>query len=419
MKRSWILWNALKEPEQIVSDERTEQMEAKEYRWSYKGLEFVLWLLLLLTGVIGDAEVAAVVLRATGILLGAMVLLSLGRFLYSCSYGIQGNADRTGGMAGFLAGCAVSGLLGVWGIRGFLWGSTWRSLTAFLLGALLYAVLCHLVYLPYAAQTEEEAEGHSDRRVFWICLAVLAVWGTAASVGTYLFYTGERPLLGTNLSAEEWDWAKRIEKGRERYLELESTKTECFYGAEGEDKTDPYQNGSMTHALYWTVPEQLYTAVLDPETGEPYKEFYRNREQEWYTEENGRWVSQREAIENGTSAEEEAVQPYTGMLELQMEAVKEIRQKEPGVYVMEYGSSYEILEEMVTGRKSENFAGITETYRLNEYGILTGYQAETYRYSEEGEKVPSEYISFELLSADVEKNQKEIREMMKKYETAL
>lgn len=414
MKRSWILWNALKEPEQIVSDERTEQMEAKGYRWSCKGLESLLCLLILLAGATGNA----VVFRATGILLGAMVLLSLGRFLYSCSYGIQGNTDRTGGMAGFLAGCAVSGLLGVWGIRGFLWGSTWCSLTAFSLGALLYAVLCHLVYLPYAAQTEEEAEGHSDRRVFWICLAVLAVYGVAAGVGICLFYTGERPLLGTNLSAEEWDWAKRIEKGRERYLELESTKLECHYHEEGEDGRAPYQNGSMTHALYWTVPDQMYTAVLDPETGELYREFYRNREQEWYTEENGRWVSQREAIENGTSTEEEAVQPYTGMLELQMEAVKEIRQTEPGVYVVEYGSSYETLEEMVTGRKSENFAGITETYRLNEYGILSGYEEETYRYSEEGEKIPSEYISFELLSADMEKNQKEVRELVGKYEAA-
>ena len=46
------MWNALKEPEQIVSDERTEQREARGYRWSYKGLEVVRWRLLWLAGVV-------------------------------------------------------------------------------------------------------------------------------------------------------------------------------------------------------------------------------------------------------------------------------------------------------------------------------------------------------------------------------
>lgn len=422
MKREWILWNALVHPEQITWDERTEQVEARGYHWSYKSLEFLLCLLLLLcvfmAGAAGNAEKFSGIFLAANVLVKVMVLLSLGRFLYSCYHGIQGNADRAGGLASFLGCCVLSGFLGTDGVRGFLWQSTRLSLVVFVVGALLYGILCHVAYLRYAAVAEEEAEGHSGRLAFRLCLAVMAVYGGTAVVGTCLFYTGARPLLEKDLTAQEWDWAKEIEEGRQRYMELESRKMECFYQAEGEDETAPYQNGNITHCLYWTVPDQLYTMVLDPKTGEVYRDYYRDSGREWYRKENGRWIPGKEAAGSGTGAEGEAVQPQTEMMELQMDAVETITSTEYGVYIVEYGPSYETIEEMVTGKKSEEFAGITETYWLNEFGVLTGYQEETYRYSEEGEKILEEYSSFTLLSADVEKNQKEVRELVEKQGTA-
>ena len=36
MKREWILWNALGSPENIVKDERMEEIERKGYYWAYR-----------------------------------------------------------------------------------------------------------------------------------------------------------------------------------------------------------------------------------------------------------------------------------------------------------------------------------------------------------------------------------------------
>ena len=38
MKKEWFLWNVLQNPEDITADERMEQIEWKNYYWSYKTL---------------------------------------------------------------------------------------------------------------------------------------------------------------------------------------------------------------------------------------------------------------------------------------------------------------------------------------------------------------------------------------------
>ena len=48
MKKEWILWNVLQNPENITADERMEQIEWKNYYWSYKALLQIFFLFIVL-----------------------------------------------------------------------------------------------------------------------------------------------------------------------------------------------------------------------------------------------------------------------------------------------------------------------------------------------------------------------------------
>ena len=126
MKREWILWNALGSPENIVKDERMEEIERKGYYWAYRILDgaicasvvVLIWGSAL--GLEGFGETVPTGLLCH-LLLSLLLFTELGRFLYSCYHGTQELLGRRGGMPAFLGAVIGAGIWAVWGVRGY-WG---------------------------------------------------------------------------------------------------------------------------------------------------------------------------------------------------------------------------------------------------------------------------------------------------------
>ena len=242
-------------------------------------------------------------------------------------------------------------------------------------------------------------------------MLALAGYGVFAITGITHENTG-------NLTEEEKGYADAIEWGREGYEKLESVKMECFYRDADAEENAVFQNGGIAHSFYWITPDMLYTMVLEPDTEEIYREFFRDSEMEWHIAEEKRWISERDYQENRGSLSENT-QPYTGILSLQLEAIESItKERRDGqtVYTVEYRSDYETAPERIGVVDESGIIGAMEEYTLNEYGVMTGYVLEEYELTGEGEKRCAERKAFTVLSADVEQNEAEVRELVGQYE---
>ena len=193
---------------------------------------------------------------------------------------------------------------------------------------------------------------------------------------------------------------------------------ECFYRDADAEENAVFQNGGIAHSFYWITPDMLYTMVLEPDTEEMCREFFRDSEMEWHIAEEKRWISERDYQENRGSLSENT-QPYTGILSLQLEAIESItKERRDGqtVYTVEYGADYETAPERIGVVDESGIIGAMEEYTLNEYGVMTGYVLEEYELTGEGEKRCAERKAFTVLSADVEQNEAEVRELVGQYE---
>lgn len=421
MKREWILWNALGSPENIVKDERMEEIERKGYYWAYRILDgaicasvvVLIWGSAL--GLEGFGETVPTGLLCH-LLLSLLLFTELGRFLYSCYHGTQELLGRRGGMPAFLGAVIGAGIWAVWGVRGY-WGiRDARLWAAFIFGALFFGLLCHLAYFYYAWAAGEEDEARvrkAGKRTVRICAFLLAAYGLFTSAGGARMFFEDARISNGKLTEEEKESAAAVLEGKERYEELESVKLECFYSEAGEDETAPYQNGGITHSYYWITPENLYSIVLDPVTGGIYREGYRDADRNWYAAEGDSWNEWDEF------QSEAGFQPYIGILDMQTDAVEEIRtthQDGETVYTVTYGPDYETIQERVGGESESSKAGALEVYTLNEFGVMTDYMLEEYEISEEGEKICAQRRAFTLLNADLTENGEEVRELIGQYE---
>ena len=354
MKREWILWNALGSPENIVKDERMEEIERKGYYWAYRILDgaicasvvVLIWGSALGLEGFGEAVPTGLLCH---LLLSLLFFTELGRFLYSCYHGTQELLGRRGGMPAFLGAVIGAGIWAVWGVRGY-WGiRDARLWAAFIFGALFFVLLCHLAYFYYAWAAGEEDEARvkkAGKRTVRICAFLLAAYGLFTSAGGARMFFEDARISNGKLTEEEKESAAAVLEGKERYEELESVKLECFYSEAG-------------------------------------------------------------------------FQPYIGILDMQTDAVEEIRtthQDGETVYTVIYGPDYETIQERVGGESESSKAGALEVYTLNEFGVMTDYMLEEYEISEEGEKICAQRRAFTLLNADLTENGEEVRELIGQYE---
>ncbi len=420
MKREWILWNVLCSSERGAGNERIEQIEKNGYCWSYRIfilviciLGFLLWIFPAFAVADGsDGMVPADSLWFMALL--GISITEMARFLYSCFHGEQESFERTGGLWCFASQGILAGIWALAGAYGFWSLQDYRTWIAFALGAIVFWLLCHLAYLHYAMSTEEGKEKRAktfEIAVVVICVLALAGYGVFAITGITHENTG-------NLTEEEKGYADAIEWGREGYEKLESVKMECFYRDADAEENAVFQNGGIAHSFYWITPDMLYTMVLEPDTEEMYREFFRDSEMEWHIAEGKRWISEQDYQENRGSLSE-STQPYTGILSLQLEAIESItKERRDGqtVYTVEYGADYETVPERIGVVDESGIIGAMEEYTLNEYGVMTGYVLEEYELTGEGEKRCAERKAFTVLSADVEQNEAEVRKLVGQYE---
>ena len=224
MKREWILWNVLCVPEWIAGDERMKEIERKGYYWSYRILSGILYafvaVLYLWNIYLTDSPAVAVPFQLlTGLVLGIIAVIELGRFLYSCYHGTQECAGSKSGRRMFTSNGILAGfwmLLGAWGYWGI---RDIRAFIAAVLAALFYWFLCHLAYLPYAWSLEEETEKTAVRYgkvIAGICAVLLTVFALFAGYGIFRTFSGNAIVFNGSLTEEEREAVAAIKEGRDR-----------------------------------------------------------------------------------------------------------------------------------------------------------------------------------------------------------
>ena len=227
MKKEWILWNVLQNPENITADERMEQIEWKNYYWSYKALLqifflfIVLWpgIMTLFQSYLGESFSFDVLLRLA--ILQIIVIIESGRFLYSCYFGNQEFYDRSKGRTSYLViGLQIAAIswIMLWIERGFRHPLPWIMMVV---GLLIYWGLCHLAYLHHAMlmdETTEEAGHKSERWIPGVCGVTLAAYFLVVNVLMCTAITGGRST--SHLTEEEQRMINTVQLGISNYYAL-------------------------------------------------------------------------------------------------------------------------------------------------------------------------------------------------------
>ena len=174
MKKEWILWNALKEPESIIKDERMEQIQWKSYYWCYRTLIRILIFLMifwpmildLLKKYLGESLIGEMFFQL--LTFGIISVMETGRFLYSCYYGNQEFYEKGKGKWNFWS-CSLSMGAFPW-LMFFIFCGAKHPLpwVMAVLGILLAVFLSHLAYLHFALLIDEETGEKGRRSEAWI-----------------------------------------------------------------------------------------------------------------------------------------------------------------------------------------------------------------------------------------------------------
>ena len=436
MKDERILWKALCNPEQITTDERMEQLEFKGYYWGYQTLLFLVYLITLLIGQCGSwIESAAMrTFFALILLFGALMLVESGRFLYSCYQGIQEFSDPRlrKGNRGKVTFFGVGISVGVWGVLnlGFLFG--WKHplpWISFVGGCLFYWLLCHLAYLHYALEMEREEplKGAADK-LSLICglglifyMAVFLVLGMRGA--GYLTKNGA--FLGTEritLSEEtRWFWDD-IEKGRQHFYELQNKKIESAYFTDLQEGPDSYDfpNGRIAaRTLSWHTADGISCVryLGSEESGKLLWETYWDREG-IYVAGNGMWIPEGEYWAEEQVTEEALWNDTPGIFQAELSQIESIVREFRGqeiFYTVRYKPDGGIAfsgTESADGRIPEE---VTESYTLNEFGVLAAYSCEIRGKKGSGVTPYVERSSWKLVSVNREEIEKEAQAILGQY----
>lgn len=429
MKKEWILWNALKEPESIIKDERMEQIERKSYYWCYRTLIRMLVLILvfwpgildLSKAYLGENAVQKVLFQF--LIFTVISVIETGRFLYSCYYGNQEFYENGKGKGkGNFFACSL--FMGV-----YAWLIFWISYGAGhplswgmgALGILLFAALCHLSYLHYAWITDEATEEKGRKSEKWIpavCIIILALYYIS------IFMIGFQKQAPTSLTKEEQQMIQEVQRGIDNYHYLENYKIDYAFETDIESEVI-----DLPHAKYLVSQGECYTQVLDPENEDTvYREYYRKDPDtlEWYMADQGKWISEEEWLQAYTEEWTtdtidqtfHNTQPICGLLDINPKTVEVItKEYQDGktCYTIIYNNKYKQVAGSLKNSDEIKEAKATESYTINEYGVLTEYERiETGTIKATGEPCTM-HRSFTIQSANREAIQSEINNLKNQY----
>lgn len=432
--RRFLLWKALKDPEDVEMDERAKKIERDGYYYGYRILIGVLLVggaMLNLIGIWTDLPAYPFVITVYA--LGA--LMENGRFLYSCYHGTQEFSGRkASGMSGFFWGGACTGFYAFLAAVLFAGKAGVVSAAAFVVGTAFYWMLCHMVYALYIKRHAEDASQEvckKSKRTAILCGILLAAFYLAT--GTAAIYGGlnREEVRAAHLTDQERRYLKEIQASRKRYEELPSYQLEYSFHtnipADALAEEAPEVPEEIEHCYYWVTPEYLFTQVLDggakEDAAQEYavreyvvQEYYRdNKEAEedgqgWYVAAEGRWMPEQEYrklhLEGG---EPLSMQPANGLWEIEPEAIASIEKTWEGecaVYTVTYNNRYK------SGHKSQLTA--KERYTVNGYGVMIGYQLEEEGHDGEGEGLAASRREFHIVHVDEERARGEIKKMIEK-----
>ncbi len=427
MKKKWILWNALKEPESIIKDERMEQIQWKSYYWCYRTLIRILIFLMifwpmildLLKKYLGESLIGEMFFQL--LTFGIISVMETGRFLYSCYYGNQEFYEKGKGKWNFWS-CSLSMGAFPW-LMFFIFCGAKHPLpwVMAVLGILLAVFLSHLAYLHYALLIDEETGEKGRRSEAWIpavCAVILAVYYGA------IFVTGLLSQIPTSLTKEEQQMIQEVQRGIDNYHCLENYKMDYTFQTDIESEVI-----DLPHANYLVSQGECYTQVLDPENEDTvYREYYRKDPDtlEWYMADQGKWISEEEWLQAYTEEWTTDMldhtfhntQPICGLLDVTPKTVEVItKEYQDGktCYTIIYNNKYKQVAGSLENSDEIKEAKATESYTINEYGVLTEYERiETGTIKATGGPCTM-HRSFTIQSANREAIQSEINNLKKQY----
>lgn len=427
MPREWILWNALKKPENTTKDERTEQIEWKSYYWCYKVLIrllvvlLVLWPGILKLSKIYVLEDAVQEMLLQLLIFGVIAVIETGRFLYSCYHGNQEFYDSGKGKWNFIS-CSL--LMGMYSWLVFWISCGIRHPLPWVMGgfgALLFILLGHLSYFHYALLADEETEERGRRSEKWIpalCIAVLVLYYSVVPAAGFLSFSKT-----ADLTEAEQQMIQAVQRGIDDYHYLENFKMDYTFETDMDhEDADGYTD--LNHASYLVSGGECYTQVLDSENGTICREFYREGEDgfRWYMAGNGGWISEEEWFRSWSDdmKEPEAwiTQPVCGLYDLDpwtVDSIEKTYEDGSTCYMISYNDRYRGVQSSLKGRAEMENVSVTERYVINGYGALIEYEhTETGRMKTNGEpRVMRRF--FTILSVDREEIRREIKSLREQY----
>lgn len=437
MKKEYILWKALCNPEQVEEDERMEQIGWKGYFWAYRVLSFLVYYSVLRLAYLRNPAESFIELGGFlfQFLFAALILVEGGRFLYSCCYGVQEfaelgrNRKKSRGRATFICEGLIVGFWGFLNLM-FCFGrqhpAPW---IAFALGSGFYWLLCHLAYLYYMLQIESEEPLQGIRKN----IPVICGGGLVLYLLVLLLisrpYAGQYMLEGdvtkdaqVSMSGEEQGFWEEIKRGKERLSGLECYQEECFYFTDLKEGTDGYAFPRAlvaAHSKNWHMKDGISYCQLFS-LSDPQKvvwEYYRADWQEYYVLE-GEWVPANDylakmQVVEGSQWEGPPMSVWTEPSQVER-ITKEFRNRET-FYTVRYKPDCGIVfysTELEDGRQIEQ---VTEHYTLNEFGIVTAFDCEIRGICGDGETPYVETTSSVLKSVNQREIEQEIGRLVGQY----
>lgn len=435
MKKEWILWNVLQNPENITADERMEQIEWKNYYWSYKALLqifflfIVLWpgIMTLFQSYLGESFSFDVLLRLA--ILQIIVIIESGRFLYSCYFGNQEFYDRSKGRTSYLViGLQIAAIswIMLWIERGFRHPLPWIMMGV---GLLIYWGLCHLAYLHHAMlmdETTEEAGHKSERWIPGVCGVTLAAYFLVVNVLMCTAITGGRSM--SHLTEEEQCMINTVQLGISNYYALSSYRMDYTFKTDTQPEAPVYdENNSydLSHVYCLANDGELYNQILNPGNDKSiYREYHREAENHfsWEMAYEGRWISDIEWAELWTENQEEPEfwinEPYTGLPDIDPKSVTSVTkeyQNQNTCYTITYNQDYDTVGTTLKDNEDlKNFTA-TDCYTLNEYNTLIQYERTETGITKATEEPRTLQRTITILGVDREQIQSEIRTLTSRY----
>lgn len=395
MKKEWILWNALQNPENITADERMEQIEWQNYYWSYKALIQILFLFIIFWPSITALSEAYlgrdinIDLILKLIILQIIVVIESGRFLYSCYFGNQEFYDRSRGKTSYLLigfQIAVISFIMLWAGFGFRHPFPWVISAA---GIIFYWGLCHLSYLHYALLMDEATEEIGLKSKAWIpgtCGVLLTVYFIVLNIFTFSAIT-ERVTM-SYLTEEEQAMIEAIEQGIDSYYALENYRKDYRLEIDAQPEAPLYDesyNYDMAHSYCLSNGEELYNQIRSPGSEESiYREYHRESADpfSWEMAYEGRWISENDWSELWAEHHQEEPEfwysePYAGIPDINPKAITSITKEEQDqntCYTITYNQDYNTNGATLKDQDALKGFTATDRYILNEYNTLIQYE---------------------------------------------